>query len=123
MNILEGKQPIDLGPEPSRQEHSSGQKNYSKAFMRDYQHVKVLLAIREAFIHFEKENPFTKAYYDRKMVESQYSKYEEKILEISNMIKDMGRSRLDPSQRDKLREALNFLIKAQSQYSEVSILN
>lgn len=68
-----------------------------------------------------------KTYYDRKHQESQYNKYEEKIKEISDMLKDPDSGiNLMPFlylsllvSRDKLREALTFLKKAQDQYAEV----
>lgn len=106
INILDGIAPIDSPEKEEKQDaNANRQRTYSKSFMRDYNNVK--------------DNPLAREYYDRKILESNYSKYEERIRQINEMVKENEKYRNDPSVREQLREALQFLRKAQDQYTEL----
>mmetsp|Transcript_9111 Transcript_9111/g.8030 ORF Transcript_9111/g.8030 Transcript_9111/m.8030 type:complete len:110 (-) Transcript_9111:48-377(-) len=63
-----------------------------------------------------KEDPYAKEYYDRKVLEQECSKYEDRIIEIQKLLSNKSS---DPSHREKLTEALQFLQKAESQYENL----
>jgi len=106
INVLDGIAPIDSPVQEEKPDTSANrQRTYSKSFMRDYNNVK--------------DNPMAREYYDRKILESNYSKYEEKIRQIGELVKESERNRNDPTVRENLREALQFLRKAQDQYTQL----
>jgi len=107
INILNGLAPIDTTSNQEAQEKSNTPKtqNYSRAFMRDYNNVQ--------------ENPLAKEYYERKLLENQCSKYEERIMEINAMLRNGDMNRNNPQIREKLRESLRFLRNSQEEFTQL----
>jgi len=107
INILNGLAPIDTTSNQEAQEKANTPKtqNYSRAFMRDYNNVQ--------------ENPLAKEYYERKLLENQCSKYEERIMEINAMLRNGDMNRNNPQIREKLRESLRFLRNSQEEFTQL----